>query len=156
MVLISDRPASSAELIERYALSPALADAYVQQAIFFVSLRSIRDKVVHSGSRLSPIFVTEKGFCVSPRDKPFADFTFWNEGHYYNENLVSLLPLVTLIVSGTVGACNDLLSAFASDVKFPSEIASGYRVFIRDPAGEAILKLLTAEKGEMIWWDGQS
>jgi hypothetical protein len=153
MVLINDKSATSEDLINKYALSPALADAYVRRAPFFMSLRLIRDKLVHSGSHLSPIFVTEKGFCVSPRDKPFADFPIWRQSHYYNENLVYLLPLVRYIVCQTVRSCNDLIISFASEVQFPPEIAAGYRVFIRDPAGEALLDLLKLENGDTVCWE---
>lgn len=147
-----DSPRAAAELVERYSLPPALAEAYVRHAPFFISLLRTRDAFVHGGSRVEAVYVTEKGFCVDPKRRPFSDVA-WTEAHHYNENVVSLLPWVAHIVMGTVEACNDLAGTFADVVTLPDEIAPGFRVFIRDPANAALIELFAISNGETSWWN---
>jgi hypothetical protein len=92
MVLNGDTIKKSEELVEKYVISPKLAEEYIKHAPFFLSLRTARNRIVHGGTEMPHIFVMEKGFCVNPKDKIFADFKGWKESHQYNKNLVSLLP----------------------------------------------------------------
>lgn len=97
-------------------------------------------------SRADGIFVTEKGFCVLPTMRPFSDFP-WKAEHYFNENIVSLKPWIAHIIARTIEACSALLLSLANAnaTRLPTEIAEGYRVFLRDPANRALLRLLEAE-----------
>jgi hypothetical protein len=144
---------TEAELIETYALPPAMAQAYARHALFFVALRRARDRIVHGSGGGATIFVTERGFCVFPRTGAFALFDIWKEEHNYNGNIVTLLPWVAHVVFQTIAACTDLMHAFASQVRFPPAIAPGYRVFVRDEISHALLDLLKVHKGEMLWWE---
>ncbi|BCH12784.1 hypothetical protein MesoLj131c_70420 (plasmid) [Mesorhizobium sp. 131-3-5] len=42
--------------------------------------------------------------------------------------------------------------SLANATRLPTEIAEGYRVFLRDPANRALLRLLEAETGDQAWW----
>jgi len=141
------------EIVAMYALPQSLVEVYLRHATFFSSLRMARDRVIHSGSAISTIFVTEKGFCIDPRNPIFAEFDIWNESHKYNENLSSILPLIANIIFHTMMACNDLLSAFSHQIQFPPEIAPEYKIFIRNPNNDALLDLFKVYKGEKAWWD---
>jgi hypothetical protein len=141
------------ELIERHALPPAMAEAYVQHASFFLALRDARDRIVHGGTGMSTIYVTEKGFCVNPSDKAFAIFNIWKDEYKFNENISSFLPWVSHVVFQTISACTDMMAAFAGQVRFPPEIAPGYRVFVRDEISHALLDLYRVHRGETAWWD---
>jgi hypothetical protein len=153
LVLRNEEIRTKAELIETYALPPAMAHAYTHHAPFFVALRSARDRIVHGGSGGTTIFVTERGFCVSPSDRAFRLFHIWKREHYFNDNIVTLLPWVAHIVFQTISACTDLMAAFASQVRFPPEIAPGYSVFVRDEIGHALLDLMKVHKGELLYWE---
>lgn len=142
---------SAQDLIEHYAIPQLLAEQYIKYEPFFGSLRSWRDQIIHGISRLDEIYVTEKGFCVSPKSRPFSNFS-WRPEHYYNENIVSLKPWVASIVLGTMEACSALLWSFANTIQLPEDIAPGYRVFLRDPANGALARLLEADSGKQIWW----
>ncbi|MDX2085697.1 MAG: hypothetical protein SFZ03_09950 [Candidatus Melainabacteria bacterium] len=141
-----------AEIQEKYALTPLLAAEYLNQAPFFLSLRTARDKVVHDGKSLFDIYVTEKGFCVSHTEQPFVDFGLWESTHQYNEHLVSLFPWIAHLVFQTIAACNDMMEAFAREIRFPDEIAPGYQIFIRDPANEALIQLYEVHQRKRVWW----
>lgn len=155
-LVLNDQDIKSVEeIIEKYALTPVLAEEYIKYAPFFVALRTMRDKVIHGASGVSIVFVTEKGFCVSPKDRAFADFQIWNESHWYNENIVSLLPWIAHVIFGTINACSKIMEAFAIHVKFPPEIAPDYRVYIRDHASDALLDLVKVNNGEMVWWSNE-
>lgn len=144
-------PRPAEELVERYAITPILAEQYNRIAPFYLSLLKARDRIIHGGASVETVFMTEKGFCVGPNTRTFSDFE-WKPEHYYNENLVSLLPWVAHVVTGTIQACNDLTRSFASGVEMPPEIAPGYRVFIRDPANLALIQLLNTANGNVVWW----
>lgn len=141
------------EIIQKYAIPPALAEVLIKHAPFFVYLRAIRDKIVHGGSNVSSIFVTEKGFCVSQRDGAFGELPIWNEAHRYNENLVSLLPWLSYIVLHTVEACSEIMAVFSTQIRLPQEVAPEYHVFVRDPNNKAFIDLLKVQRGELVWWN---
>ncbi|MFD1986249.1 hypothetical protein ACFSOZ_27770 [Mesorhizobium newzealandense] len=142
---------TSANLVADYALPPSLAQTYLDYEPFFSRLRELRDGIIHGISRNNGIFVTEKGFCVVPTMRPFSDFP-WKAEHHFNESIVSLKPWIAHIVSGTIDACSALLFSLANSTQLPGDIAEGYRVFLRDPANGALLRLLEAETGDQVWW----
>lgn len=144
-------PKTAAELVEKYALPPALAEQYEKLAPFYETLLEARDKIVHFGKTVDMIFVTEKGFCVDPKLKPFSEFA-WKPEHYFNETIVSLLPWFAHIVIGTIDACNSLLGSYARAIPLLPPIAPGYRVFIRDPANDALIRLWKISNGEAVFW----
>lgn len=151
----NNKARSAQELIDHYALPPVIAEHYVESESFFASLRHWRDHIIHGISRMDGIFVTEKGFCVSPKSKTFSDFP-WKLEHRFNENIVSLKPWVAHIVLETMDACSALLGSFANAMQLPEEIAPGYRVFLRDPANGALARLLEADSGKQIWWSEEA
>ena len=144
---------SSAEIAEEYGLPTKLAEAYAGAAPFFSRLRDHRDDVIHGLKKAGYVFVTERGFCVNPKEPPFSSFAGWRPEHRYNENIVSLLPWVAETVLGTIHTCNHLLSTFGSIIEFPPEIAPGYQVFVRGPYAECFASVLQVNSGASPWWD---
>ncbi|MFZ0915071.1 MAG: hypothetical protein WBQ76_14530 [Candidatus Korobacteraceae bacterium] len=153
-ILLRDKKVlrSAAEIEHDFALPLTLAEEYARQGPFFAEVRESRDKVVHAGSELGLIFDTERGFCVNPKSRPFNYYSGWNVGHYYNENLVSLLPWVGYLVLQTIDACNRLMAAFCSIIQMPPELAPGLHVFVRGPCNDALLEALNLEGGSSPWW----
>lgn len=144
---------SSGELVEKYALPEDIAEVYLKNAEFFSALRDTRDNIVHGLSNNPTVFTTERGFCVAPKDKAFYRFDIWKKQHYYNENIASLYPWLSYVVFNTVGACSEIMEAYAKVIKFPDEIAPGYRVYLRDHSSNAFLDLLKVHREEKIWWE---
>jgi len=152
LCLEEKRRIRTAEEIEtRFALPRVMAEQYAAAAPFFFKLRRVRDGIVHSGRAFDLIFETERGFCVSPKSAPFSDFK-WQTHHSYNENLVSLLPWVSKMILQTIGTCTALMSAFASLISLPEELAPGYRVFVRGPNNDSLIEVLKIQDGASPWW----
>jgi hypothetical protein len=151
VVLDGERPRTAQEITERYGLPPAVSEMYVKYTPFFMSLRKMRERIIHGGSSVDMIFVTEKGFCINPNSRYFSDFS-WKPEHYYNSNLVSLRPWTANIVLRTIEACSEIMFSLASVIPFPEPVAPDYHVFIRDPSNEALLRLLDVDKGDLVWW----
>lgn len=153
MTLRDKQAIRTAEEIERdFGLPSVLATEYANHAEFFCQLRNTRDAIVHGGNRIGLIFPTERGFCVDSREAPFSLFVTWHDTHRYNENLVSVLPWVASVVLNTINACNRLMLVVASVIKFPPEIAPGYRVFVRGPSTPALFNVLQIHEGGSPWW----
>jgi hypothetical protein len=144
---------SPVEIAEEFGLPTKLAEAYAGGAPFFSRLRDNRDDVIHGLKKTGYVFVTERGFCVNPKEPPFSSFEGWRPEHRYNENIVSLLPWVAETILGTIHTCNHLLSTFASIIEFPPEIAPGYQVFVRGPYAECFASVLQVNSGASPWWD---
>jgi hypothetical protein len=111
----------------------------------------VADGIIHGGSSVELIYVTEKGFCVDPRSKYYNGFP-WKPEHYYNPNIVSLRPWIANIVLRTIEACLEIMFSLASEIPFPAAIAPGHQVFIRDPANKALIQLLEVDQGNLVWW----
>jgi hypothetical protein len=151
VALHNEIPRTAAEITDRYAIPPVTAEAYAKHAPFFVSLRASRNGIIHGGSSVDMIFATEKGFCVNPESKHYCSYP-WKQEHYYNPNIVSLRPWTARVVFQTIEACSEIMFSLASVIPFPEAIAPDYRVFIRDPSNEALLRLLDVAIGKSIWW----
>jgi hypothetical protein len=147
-------PRTVAEIENKFGLPKQLAEQYAKIAPFFLRLRNVRDDVVHRGKSVGLVFDTERGFCVNPKVPPFSLFTAWQQGHYYNENLVSLLPWIADTVMQTIDACNSLMMAFGSVIALPPEVAPGYTIFVRGPHNESLVELLNVRSGASPWWGG--
>lgn len=148
-----ERPRNADEIVGKFGLPKPLAEEYARTAQFFSELRGIRDKVVHGVSGFGMVFETERGFCVDPKRKPFNTFENWRPEHYYNENIVSVLPWIADIILKTIDACNNLVGSFGSVVRLPPPIAPGYFVFVRGYHNEAFAELLSIHSGGSVWWD---
>lgn len=145
---------TSDEIQARFGLPKPLADEYASIGPFFASVRNIRDRVVHGGSGFKSVYETERGFCVSPKIPPFNSFGGWQPSHYYNENIVSVVPWIAYVILQTIDTCNRLVDRFCQIVRPPPEIAPGYTIFVRGPHNQAIIDLLTVHSGGSPWWDG--
>lgn len=152
VVMESDLPRTAQAIVDRFAVLPAMAEQYAKCAPFFLSLRDMRDAIMHGGGSVDLLFVTEKGFCVDPRVKPFTEFA-WTGEHRYNTSLVSLLPWVAHVVDQALGACTDIMGALAGAIMLPPEIAPGYRMFLRDPSNKALIELSEVTEGRRMWWN---
>lgn len=151
-----ETPRTAAQIKSRFGLPDALAEQYEQAAPFFSKLRQIRDRIIHGGSGFGLIFDTERGFCVDPKSKPFDEFGHWLPEHYYNENIVSVLPWIANTINGTIGTCNNLVRALASCIKLPPPLAPGYAIFIRGYHNDALVGLLSVLDGGSVWWDSST
>lgn len=158
IILRDKKQTRTAQDIETtFGLPDVIAGAYADQAAFFSQLRDARDAIVHgSGSGLGYIYSTERGFCVSPHDAPFDQFTQWADAHRYSETLVSILPWLGHIVFGTVFACNALMDAFSAVVVFPPELAPGHHVYVRGPCNDALVEVLGVVRGTSAWWNSSN
>lgn len=151
-VLDGDSIRSVDALMDTYALPQTLAEAYNSLAPFFLSVRRFRDQIVHLGKDANQLYSTDRGFCVPKSAYGFGDLPFWKPEHAANQNLVSLLPLLAYVTLGTIEAANALMTAFGKELTFPSEVAPGYRVFVRGPHNEALIWMLEVEAGGSGWW----
>lgn len=153
LVLRDKRVARSAAEIENdFGLPRPLAEEYARVISFFCHLRDIRDALVHGGTGLGEIYVTEKGFCINPERRPFSAFSEWRPECYYNKNIASVLPWLANVILQTIQACNGLVTTFSTVIRLSPEIAPGYRVYVRGPHTEAIADLLKVHSGGSPGW----
>lgn len=149
----------TASAIETIRGIPApLAQAYERSAVFFVSLRDVRTRILHSGCRIGTVYDTSCGFCVDPSEPPFDGFDGWLDAHHFNERLVTVLPWVAHLIASTMGACDDLARAFAGIVRLPGPVAPGYRIFVRAPTTSYLFDIVEVAHGAPGFWveEGES
>jgi len=145
-------PRDSAEIASKFGLPAGVAATYAELTPDFIALRDMRDRLIHAGAGVRHVYSTERGFCVDRTDPAFRGCT-WTAVHKYNDNnLVSVLPWIANVVLKTIGACNSLLSSFASNLVLLPPIAPGYRVFVRGPSTDALLSVLAVFEGGSPWW----
>ncbi len=145
------RPAS--ELTEVYALPPAMAAFYERAGRYLTRLRGTRDAVVHGGRSTGPIFVTERGFGIT-HDGALARILRdeWQDDHKFNDNVVSLRPLLAHITVGCLYVCEEATNSVASCIGVLKPIAPGYHVFTRVQHAEALLRAQEISHGGDAWW----
>jgi hypothetical protein len=138
----------------RFRVPTELASFYHRHGPFFQVLRKYRNEVVHTGKDFNSIFVTEKGFAVSADVEPFTSFGVWNQEHMLPNRLASLRPVVAHVITQTLRACEDFAQTIQGIIRFPSEIAPGFRLFIR---GRQNHQLLAMEDvlANCLWWEAE-
>lgn len=131
MVLFQGRSSTENELIERFGLPAPLADYYVRNTNFFMTLREFRDNIIHRGSQIQTIFSSETGFLIQHSLRPFSDMAIWSEEEQQPNDLVPLFPALCVIVHKTLSACEDFSSTIEQIIQFPPQIAPNMRFFMR-------------------------
>jgi hypothetical protein len=145
-------PRNAADIEAEFGLPKPLAEEYAGITSFFSQLRDLRDAVVHGGTGVGEIYVTEQGFCINPKHRPFSSFDGWRPEHYYNENVASVLPWIANIILRTIQTCNGLVTGFSNVIQLSPEIAPGYLVYVRGPHTDALVEVLKVHSGGSPWW----
>lgn len=139
------------EIQTQFKIPIELAAFYHRQGPFFQVLRQYRDKVVHSGNDFNP-YVTEKGFAVNANVEPFASFGVWNEEHMLPNRLASLRPVVAHIITKTLRSCEDFSQTIQKIIKFPPDIAPGFKLYIRGHHNDQLISMKEI-LANCSWWD---
>lgn len=143
---------SADALTQAFALPPTIAEFYARTAVHLQHLRRLRDAVVHHGSSPGPIYLTERGFGVA-RDGRLAKFVDdWTDVHKFNENIVSLRPILAHLAVRSLLACDEAATSITSCIAVGPPMAPGYRVFTRVEHGEALLRSEAVLHGADPWW----
>lgn len=151
MVLKDNKLRTMEEIRTQFHVPAELASFYHRHGPFFQVLRQYRNKVVHSGNDFKP-FVTEKGFAVSADFEPFASFDVWNEEHMLPNRLASLRPIVAHVITETFRACEDFTQTIQKIIRFPSEIAPDFKLFIRGFHNHQLLAMKDV-LANCSWWE---
>jgi hypothetical protein len=106
------------ELTQKFGLPPTIAECYARQAPIFLKIRKFRDDIVHRGHNVRTIFHTETGFAIQRRFGPFT-LEIWRPDEVGENDLAPLLPVLGLLIHGTLVACNDFAQTLVSCICFP-------------------------------------
>ena len=126
----NERPVSVIQ--RKYGLPEPMAQWYSSYAGFFLKLRAMRDRIVHSGAdAVEMVFITEDGFAISKEPRPFCELYEWPAGREIENGLVPFRPVLCSMVQRAVNACNDFAGMIQALVRFPPEIAPGLHLYSR-------------------------
>ena len=131
MVLFKGRESTQQELSERFGLPQPLAAYCPRNAKFFMSLRDIRDSIVHRGSQIQTIFSSDTGFLIQRSLKPFSDMEIWRDEERHSNDLVPLFPALGVVIHNTLSACEDFSSTIEQVIQFPPPVVPGMKLFMR-------------------------
>ncbi len=144
---------SAADLAAVHAFPPAVAGAYAEVGGFLEGIRRLRDGIVHRGRSPGPIFLTPRGFGIGRHGAlSKAAPEIWREHHVYNDNVVSLRPLLAHIADGSLRACSSVTSAFSSCIRLPGPLAPRHRVFLRADHAHTLHEARAVLAGGDAWW----
>lgn len=152
MVIKEEKLMSAEEIANRWSVPLVLAEYYARQGPFFEKLRSYRDQTAHHGADLRFLFVTERGFAVPRDEEPFAAFSAWNDSHMLPNRLASLRPMIAFIIMETFRSCEEFTAVIQKAVVFPSDVAPGFKLFVRGHHNQQLLSLKAILDG-CLWWD---
>lgn len=131
MILFEGRISTTAELVSRFGLPQALAEYYVRNTEFFMTLRDFRDNIVHRGSQVQTIFSGDAGFLIQDSLRPFLIMTIWRDDEKQPNGLVPLLPALGMVIHNTLSVCEDFSATIAQIIQFPPPIVPRMRFFMR-------------------------
>ena len=131
MALKGEEIRTADELQKKFGLPLPWANLYIQEADFFKKIRKYRDSIHHQGLTPNIIFHAPEGFAISSTYKPFACFNIWKKETFLRNNLAPVKPIIAFVVKETLGAMDRYINMLSRIIKFPEEIAPGYRLFMR-------------------------
>ncbi|CAD6548079.1 hypothetical protein ACFQ3P_25630 [Paraburkholderia sabiae] len=155
VAIVGGQPVTAARLMEKYGLSPELADFYASSAPFFMDLRTIRDNLIHNGSQVSGIMSGESDFLVHEKRRPFSTFGIWRDDERQPNDLVPLTPAIAVVVYRTLVACETFSIAMQRTVALPPEIVPGMGFFMRGYFNEYFLTVMEEARIRTSWADGE-
>ena len=104
------------DIVQKWGLPDKLALEYTRIAPFFLELRRWRNRVIHSGGKVSHVYSEDSGFMVNVTDKLFAWANCWEHEDIGVNNLASLDPWLAKIIFESMNACNRFIEIFAQIV----------------------------------------
>jgi len=134
-----------------YAFPEEILRCYAAADDFFVTMKDVRDKVVHRAAGVGSVYVLPQGFGIGT-DNPITKLGPERKpDHWFNENVVALLPVLANVVCRTIYVCNAFGDAFRRIFKFPEPIISDHHVFLRTAHGPSVVEAQAVLKGKAPW-----
>jgi hypothetical protein len=153
VVLHEERPRTTQEIEDKYCLIAPLAQWYSAHTSLFLTLRALRDKIVHSGAEPADIiFTTDRGFAIPRREKPFCDLYDWPPECELPNQLVPLRPVLCTIVQSTRNACDGFAKVLTENIQLPPEAAPGLHYYSRSTHDNE-LSQIDAVLAKSLWDD---
>ena len=137
----NNRDQTSSEIASRYDLPTPIAEWYARHCPFFITLRSIRDAIIHRGATIDLIFATERGFAVSRKNDPFRGLYDWPSDCELPNSLVPVRPALATMVTNTLLACDDFAATLLSSVNLPPQLAPKLTLYSRGTNDEEFANL---------------
>ena len=123
---------SASDIQNKYDLPEPMARWYATHADFFLKLRAMRDRLVHSGENpVEMVFTAESGFAISKELRPFCELYEWPPGCEIQNGLVPFRPVLCLLIERVLRACNEFAAMIQTLVQFPPEMAPGLHLYSR-------------------------
>jgi len=142
VVLFKGRLTTQSELMERFGLPFNLADFYTRNAGFFITLRELRNNIIHNGSQVQTIFPDAGGFLIQKSLRPFSTMDVWRDDERKENGLVPLLPALGMVIHKTLSACEDFSTTIERLIQFPPPIVPSMRFFMRGYFNDAFSDIL--------------
>ena len=126
---------SAEDLLVKFRLPQVLVSFYKQREKRFMTLRAVRDNIVHHGQSPQLIYNYDTGFGVGLDDKVAAalvELEIWHEDSLEKNRIGSVLSLLTFLMADMFGVLQELASAMQqSFTELPLAVAPGLQAFSR-------------------------
>lgn len=143
MVLSSNQLRSAEAIAERFTLPLDIAACYARHGPIFARIRQFRDRLVHGGSSIQTIYVGEDHLLIEKRLGDFLDLDIWRPDEEAAPNgLVPLMPVLGLLIHGTMAACDDFAATLFSLIQFPEPIVPHMQLYMRGYFNEGLIEIL--------------
>jgi hypothetical protein len=152
MILREGKLMSADEIVEHRNVPLGLANLYAGAGPFLATVRQLRDRVIHGGHDAPFVFVVPRGFAIGRKEPLFAKLPLDKPEYAYNENLVSLRPLLAHLVMTTIYICNGFGAALPKVIGFPPDLAPDHHIFARTVHGAALARTQAVLNGGAVWW----
>jgi hypothetical protein len=147
MALEGEKLRDEHSLTTKYALAPLMAQAYVQSADFFRSIRRMRVRIEHSGGRnvASDVSRYDGRLACFKEHRPFSLWPeVWEQpGHTFDSDKVGDLWLwVDYIVLKTLQTQHALIAGCCKEIVGLPRAYPDYRIFLRWPVHSELNRIL--------------
>ena len=143
-MLMSDNKLRTAEeMIQKFpGLPRPLVDCYLRSGSFFEDLREFRDRIVHRGGNMDPIFDGEEDFFISETRVRFREMNIWEDKDRSPNGLVSLTPTLGFVIYRTLETCDHFSQTIEQIFQLPSPLVPNFYILLRGYFNDTLVRAL--------------
>lgn len=131
MTRYSDKPMTAEEIALKRQVPAPLAECYARHSGVFQLIRAFRDSIIHGGHKMQIIYRGEREFLIEKNLGPFRNLDIWEPAEVEENEIVPLVPALSMVVHSTIVACEDFASVLSQIVRFPPHTVPGMVMFMR-------------------------
>lgn len=140
------------QIAHKYGLPATFANWYLTNAKHFSWIKSVRDRMIHSGSQsVEMLFATERGYAVKKDEKFWSDIYTWPKVAELYNDLYPIRPAICRLIWLTINSTTTLAEMLETTFECPKPMFPTLKYYSRGFYDNVFVEL--EDVLTQSWWD---